>query len=165
MNYDTLIFAQLIEENILPELGTFTVTEQLINRYIYLYSVFKGNGSLGSMSNKRYAAKLAGISFLKLNEQRLKNSNGFKKTDSGIVYLISNPAFPGYLKVGITNNLLKRLSSYQTYDPLRRYKIEHYKVVPNSREYEKYLLKHQNINLAKGEWVIDKNIRELFTSD
>lgn len=79
MNYDTLIFAQLIEENILPELGTFTVTEQLINRYIYLYSVFKGNGSLGSMSNKRYAAKLAGISFLKLNEQRLKNSNGFKK--------------------------------------------------------------------------------------
>jgi hypothetical protein len=165
MNYDNLIFAQLIEEDLIPEKGTFLVTDIISNRYVELYSLFKGEGNLGSKANKRYATKLAGLSFLKLNEKRLKNSTEYSKTLSGVVYLISNPAFPGYLKIGITGNLLKRISSYQTYDPLRRYKIEHYKIVSNARQYEKYLLNNSKIDLAKGEWVLDKNIRELFISD
>jgi hypothetical protein len=165
MTYDDLIFAQLIEESLLPDSGTFTINDDIVNRYTELYSAFKGNGSIGSISNKRYARKLAGISLLKLNEKRYKNNSIYSKTESGIVYLISNPAFSGYLKIGITSNLLKRLVSYQTYDPLRRFKIEHYKVVPNARSYEKYLLKHNSIDLAKGEWVVDNNIRQLFISD
>lgn len=41
------------------------------------------------------------------------------------VYLISNKAFPGWVKVGITGNLKKRISSYQTSSPHRDYKIEY----------------------------------------
>lgn len=162
MKYDNLIFAQLIEESLLHSNGTFEVTDVLKQRYIEIYSTIKGNGDIGATSNQRYALKLAGLSLLKLNKTRLSTNSNYVKTVSGIVYLISNPAFPGYLKVGITSNLLKRLASYQTYDPFRSYKVEHYKIVENAREYEKWLLKHNNINLAKGEWVEDINVRQLF---
>lgn len=165
MKYDKLIFAQLVEENFIPEKGTFVITDRIMERYIEVYSEFKGTGNLRTNSNKTYAKKLAGISFLKLNEQRAKSSTEYSKTKSGIVYLISNPAFPGFYKIGITSNLIKRLSSYQTYDPLRRYRVEHYKIVPNAREYEKYLLNHNNVDLAKGEWVKGDIIKRIFISD
>ena len=165
MKYDELIFAQLIEENILPETGTFVVTDFLTQRYVEIYSEFSGSGNLKTASNRAYAKKLAGLSFLKLNENRFKNTTGYSKTRSGIVYLISNPAFPDYYKIGITNNLLRRLSSYQTYDPLRRYKVENYKIVADARVYEKYLLTHNNIDLAKGEWVIGNIIKYIFNNE
>ena len=40
------------------------------------------------------------------------------------VYVISNPNFPGEYKVGVTNNVERRLSSYQTGTPDRAYRVE-----------------------------------------
>ena len=42
------------------------------------------------------------------------------------LYIISNPAWPGEYKVGITMNVRKRLSSYNTSDPNRGYRLEHH---------------------------------------
>lgn len=42
---------------------------------------------------------------------------------SGYLYIITNDAFPNWVKIGTTWNLKERLHVYQTGDPFRRYKI------------------------------------------
>jgi hypothetical protein len=42
----------------------------------------------------------------------------------GYVYCISNPAHPGWIKVGKALSIDKRLNSYQTYSPHRDFKLE-----------------------------------------
>ena len=45
---------------------------------------------------------------------------------SGFVYIISNPAHVGWLKIGVTDDINDRLHVYQTGDPKRSYKVEFY---------------------------------------
>lgn len=74
--------------------------------------------------------------------------------NEGYVYIISNKNFPGFLKIGITNNISKRLSSYQTSSPLRNYKLEYYVKHPNPKMAEKQIhdtLKYFATNQRK-EW-------------
>lgn len=169
MKYDDVIFYEMVEEGIMPKFGIFDITSQMKEKYTSLYSKHSGKGNIKTSSNKNYALKLAGISLLKLSKQREEVRESIKKTPtekskSGIVYLISNPAFEEFLKIGMTQNLVNRLRSYQTYDPMRRFQVEHYRVVENAREEEKYYLTHHKINLAKGEWVYKQNVKELFLS-
>lgn len=42
---------------------------------------------------------------------------------TGYLYIIENPDIPGWIKVGTTDNLKKRLQQYQTAHPNRSYKI------------------------------------------
>ena len=55
------------------------------------------------------------VSFL---EQMGRAPDGYKW-----VYIIYNPAWPNFFKVGVASNLTKRLNSYQTGSPLRDYQI------------------------------------------
>jgi len=164
MKYDSIIFESLIVDNIIPINGLFEITDTLLEEYIKLYGLYNGSSDFGTNSNKQYAKKLAGLSFLKLNRIRASSSNEFNSLSSGIVYIISNPAFENYVKIGITKNLKKRLQAYQTYDPFRRFRIEHYFIFNNAKELEKYILKHPIIEAAKGEWVKSDNVKELFLS-
>lgn len=50
-----------------------------------------------------------------------KDGNGVLRK---FVYVISNPRYPGEFKVGVAADVKKRLSSYQTSDPDRAFKIE-----------------------------------------
>jgi hypothetical protein len=43
---------------------------------------------------------------------------------NGYLYIITNTSFPGWVKVGTTGNLNKRLQTYQTGTPFRNYKLE-----------------------------------------
>lgn len=45
------------------------------------------------------------------------------KQKNGYLYIITNKAWPGYVKVGVTLNLKKRLQTYQTASPFRDYKL------------------------------------------
>ena len=45
------------------------------------------------------------------------------KVKEGYVYMVTNPAFPGWIKVGTAVNTRDRLSGYQTSDPHRGYKM------------------------------------------
>ena len=72
----------------------------------------------------------------------------------GYVYIISNSAHPNFLKFGITEDIKSRLSTYQTGDPKRAYKVEYYILHPEYkraeqkiREMLKYFAKSQ-----KNEW-------------
>ncbi|AFQ22213.1 hypothetical protein My1_054 [Pectobacterium phage My1] len=44
----------------------------------------------------------------------------------GYVYLITNPAYPGWVKIGASVDAETRLSQYQTYSPFRNYTLEYY---------------------------------------
>jgi hypothetical protein len=127
MKFDDRIFYEMIEEGTLPASGIFDITDEMKEKYVLIYSKYSGNGDFKTRSNRNYALKLAGISLLKLNKQREELKEVTKKTSvekskSGIVYLISNSAFDGFLKIGMTQNLVNRLRSYQTYDPMKRFK-------------------------------------------
>lgn len=72
----------------------------------------------------------------------------------GYLYIITNEAFLGWVKVGTTDNLEKRLQTYQTGDPLRRYKIVYSVNHPQFREAEKKInsvMKHFALEI-KNEW-------------
>lgn len=56
---------------------------------------------------------------------------------SGYLYIISNKAWPGFVKIGVTENLTKRLQSYQTSSPHRDYVLEYSLHHPRYLEAEK----------------------------
>ena len=79
------------------------------------------------------------------------------RTDRGVdaqtkkyVYIISHQKYQGEYKVGIASNVEKRLSSYQTGDPDRAYKIEYSFHTPHFRAIESYI--HEKYD-NKHEWV------------
>ncbi len=127
----------------------FTVTDELRLAYATSYARLTDGDFLKlSSSNKKYALKLAGLNLLKY---------GGLPT-AGFVYCITNPSFSGYVKVGITQDVTKRLASYQTYDPHRSYKLETYRFVKNKRIVEKDLLSTYGVDSDKGEWVSDLSV-------
>lgn len=73
---------------------------------------------------------------------------------SGFLYIITNEAFPGWVKVGTSTNLTERLHTYQTGDPFRRYRIVYSLQHPEFRHAEKKIketMKHFALTI-KGEW-------------
>ena len=74
----------------------------------------------------------------------------------GYLYIISNPDFPDYCKIGITENISDRLSVYQTSSPHRNYKVEYYIFHPKYKIAEKKIkemMKYFSTDtIQKGEW-------------
>jgi hypothetical protein len=56
---------------------------------------------------------------------------------SGYLYIITNDAFPSWIKIGITTNLTDRIHTYQTCDPHRGYKLIYSLYHPKYKEAEK----------------------------
>ena len=81
------------------------------------------------------------------------------------VYVISNENYQDEYKVGIASNIKSRLSSYQTSDPNRNYKLEHTKHTSYFREIEKHI--HKKFD-NRHEWVrakLDDIINEIENFD
>lgn len=80
---------------------------------------------------------------------------GKKHTDeAGYIYIIENPAWPGYCKVGRTNNPERRLLAYQTGSPRRDYVLVHHRFFTNADKAEDELHAALWGHRAKwhGEW-------------
>lgn len=77
-----------------------------------------------------------------------------KVIKSGYIYIISNPAHKGYIKIGITDDIKNRLHTYQTGDPNRAYKVEHYIYHPNCIAAEKQIKESMKYfaKSIKKEW-------------
>lgn len=80
---------------------------------------------------------------------------------SGYLYVITNESFKGWVKIGVTENLEKRLQSYQTSSPYRNYKLEYSLHHPRYLEAEKKIketIKPFSLDI-KHEWIkIDLNM-------
>ena len=82
---------------------------------------------------------------------------GTYKLDSikeGFVYVITNPAWPDWVKIGMAVDAEDRLNGYQTSSPMRDFKLEYSIEVSDRRKAESKahkLCKKRDID-NKGEW-------------
>ena len=79
----------------------------------------------------------------------------------GFVYLVENPAYPNWIKAGMSIDYEQRLSNYNRYDPECKFVIIGVKWVNDRRFIEKILLDRlADVSFGrKGEWFkVDKNI-------
>lgn len=139
-------------KSFIPIDGSYEVTIKLASIYNGLYRKYFAKDYKRGPSQKRYELKLAARSLMKDNFNR---GATFSTLKSGMVYLITNKAFPGYAKVGMTIDIDSRLSSYQTYDPHRSYIVKHYVFVEDRSLAEKKILNSFGVSLESGEWIKD----------
>jgi len=162
------VIDELIQREIIPKNGLFDVDLKMIDSYYEIYQeVYPPLANRKMMkSNIKFAKKLAGLILMNLNIDRMPKvtveKSNLLNIKCGMIYLISNPAFPGYYKIGMTKDIDNRLSQYQTGDPHRAYKIEHYIFVEDARAEERKFLNEMKLDLAKGEWVKSERVKELF---
>jgi hypothetical protein len=80
----------------------------------------------------------------------LKN---YKKSSEGQVYVITNPAFEGWVKVGMAVDATDRLKNYQTSSPFRDFELVSYCKVSNRRasEAKAHTILAERFE-QKGEW-------------
>jgi len=72
----------------------------------------------------------------------------------GYVYIVSNSNFPGWVKIGVTEDIKARLRTYQTSSPLRNYRIEYYIHHPDCYDAEKKIAEKLKYfaTAIKNEW-------------
>lgn len=75
-----------------------------------------------------------------------------KRVVEGFVYIVTNPAFPGWIKIGCAMNMPSRIEAFNTGDPQRAYHVE-YKVYNSHRERaERVVFTRLQHYRGKGEW-------------
>ena len=85
---------------------------------------------------------------------KLKQRNKDNPQPDGLLYLLENEMYPGWIKCGITTNIQSRIKSYNGYDPLKRFSLIICKEVTHRREAEKALIFNLNMksDIQSGEW-------------
>lgn len=98
---------------------------------------------------KKLRKKMSEITGLEDGISGIRNSKG-----DGIIYLVENEMYPGWIKCGMTVNMSNRLNSYNCYDPLKRFRIITEKSVSNRRKSEAFLKRELESvsSLSNGEW-------------
>ena len=71
----------------------------------------------------------------------------------GDLYVCTNPAWPGYSKIGRSVDVARRLYSYQTASPYRDYEITYTRTFADIQKAERALKALIPGLRAKGEWV------------
>jgi len=134
----------LKEEKILPKTD-YQITDSLLDLFLAEYARVTNTSGKLKQGQTVFAKKLAFRSFL---EHKL--GQGLKPKE-GFLYVIENSAWPGYYKIGMSWTPHKRLSQYQTYSPLRDFKIKHYSYWSDKRAAEKEVHKFL-ANKLTHEW-------------
>lgn len=82
------------------------------------------------------------------------NAPQVEKQTTGVLYLIENSSFEGWIKCGMTTNMNSRLNCYNSYDPLKRFVVVDSKEVPNIRRNEELLIHNLKMRaeIQNGEW-------------
>lgn len=70
----------------------------------------------------------------------------------GSLYVIHNPAWPGFVKIGRARNVSERLRTYQTASPHRDYVLHYYRVFPDVLAAERALSNLYKGYKSNGEW-------------
>ena len=84
----------------------------------------------------------------------LKHKVDYDSVEEGDVYIITNPSWKGWIKVGKAINALDRCKSYQSSSPLRDYKLYYSKFFKDRTAAEKkaHALLKKEAEETKGEW-------------
>lgn len=138
--------------------GNFSITKELMLEASRAYLVLSGTeGKKLTRGDLRYNLKLLALSLVKYKrEHKLELTEGF-------VYFISNPAWKNKFKIGMSLSPKERLASYQTYSPLRDYRLAHWSFWLDRRAGEKLL--HSLYPTRDHEWVDlpDRKLQRVLT--
>lgn len=87
---------------------------------------------------------------------RRKNAESITGThvniSDGFVYIITNPAYPGCIKIGSAIDYEERLNTFQIYCPYRQFHIEYVKYVDDRVKIEKETHRKLDDDHINGEW-------------
>lgn len=70
-------------------------------------------------------------------EAAFESLPNYTLTKQGYIYILSNPAWEGWYKVGMAADINDRVNSYQTSSPMRDYTLQHYIFTNDRRATEK----------------------------
>lgn len=89
--------------------------------------------------------------FLDAAFSSLKN---YTESKQGQIYIMINPAYPGWCKVGMAVDAEDRINQFQTGSPFRDYKLFKFFKADNRREAEKqaHNILEEKIDDRRGEW-------------
>ena len=77
----------------------------------------------------------------------------YEKSTAGQVYIIINPTFEGWVKIGMAIDAEDRCKGYQMYDPMKRYKVVYSVDVKDRRKVESIAHEHATkLTERSGEW-------------
>jgi len=88
------------------------------------------------------------------NDAAFEGTYKISSIQEGYVYVITNKAWPGWIKIGMALDPEERLNNYQTSSPHRDYSLEHY-VASNDRRMSEKESHTKALPLStdsKGEW-------------
>jgi len=85
---------------------------------------------------KKYAEAIEDIQSNFSTDAPIRTDGGADPQNQKFVYVMSHPSFPGEYKVGVSINAERRVKSYNTGAPIREYKLEYARQVPNANELE-----------------------------
>ena len=109
---------------------------------------------------KKYTEQIATI-----NAEYVKRFNQIKE---GFVYVLTNPAWKGWIKVGMAVDADDRCSAYQTGSPHRDYTVKYKRFFKNRRvaEEKAHLLLSDIASDVNGEWfnVTEHNAQKVIDS-
>lgn len=92
--------------------------------------------------------------FKTFSDAAFESLAGYATTPEGEVYIIVNPAWKGWIKIGMAIDAEDRLKGYQTSSPLRDFKLKFKKYFDNRRiaEQQAHALCAKKASKRKGEW-------------
>lgn len=132
----------------------FRITDKFCEDYFYKYIYDSTKIAFIPMNSKEHDKTISRqVNYVKLTMLKLKymrNGERSKGIKEGFVYMITNPAFPDWVKIGSTVDVYDRLDTYQTYSPHRDYRIESYYF-----SYDRYAeesMYHKRYE-SKNEWI------------
>lgn len=118
---------------------------------VFLDSEYIGQSHTLGIPAGRYTTNSLN-SLLSTNYSRLDRIHDL--SPAGDVYLLWNPAWPAWVKVGMTTDVTRRLGNYQTGSPMRDFKLVHSRHFADRADAERRLLDHlSTYGERRGEWV------------
>ena len=107
----------------------------------------------GKYISKKHPLYKAGI-YKTFNDAAFTGFENYESTKEGYIYAISNPAWKGWLKLGMAIDPKDRCNSYQTSSPLRDYKLIYSRFFKDRRKAESkmHMLAEKVSKNTNSEW-------------
>ncbi len=137
-------------------LGTKGVRKKITSQLKTISNSATSRFSLIIDDNSKFNLFIKNLVLLGFIRPQSKNADDGELEEDpwGFVYLMVNPSFRNWVKIGKTQNHFERLNSYQTGDPYRAYDMKMKKEVENRHDAEKIF--HQHFEKIAGnrshEW-------------